>query len=175
MGSGQNPWWSMKHLYTPVTHSLSHPVAENGKAFEDMENSKVKAEAGQEGDWIPESLPTRKTPGEPPHQEPLPWTGWKITYFVGPLKFGGSSELLVGFPCGKESTICQCWRHRFDPCITKIPWRREWQPTPLFLPGESHGQQSQTGYSPQGCKRVGCDLPTKQPQRDFSLPWLTVK
>ena len=62
----------MKHLYTPVTHSLSHPVAENGKASEDMGNSKVKAEAGQEGDWIPESLPTRKTPGEPQHQEPLP-------------------------------------------------------------------------------------------------------
>ena len=34
----------------------------------------------------------------------------------------------------------------------KIPWRREWQPTPVFLPGESHGQRSLVGYSPWGCK-----------------------
>ena len=32
------------------------------------------------------------------------------------------------------------------------PWRREWQPTPVFLPGESHGQRSLVGYSPWGCK-----------------------
>ena len=32
----------------------------------------------------------------------------------------------------------------------KIPWRRAWQPTPVFLPGESHGQRSLKGYSPQG-------------------------
>ena len=40
---------------------------------------------------------------------------------------------------GKEST-CQCRRHRFNLCIRKIPWRRKWQPTPVFLPGESHGR-----------------------------------
>ena len=34
----------------------------------------------------------------------------------------------------------------------KIPWRRAWQPTPVFLPGESHGQRSLAGYSPWGCK-----------------------
>ena len=34
----------------------------------------------------------------------------------------------------------------------KIPWRRKWQPTPVFLPGESHGQRSLVGYSPQGRK-----------------------
>jgi len=36
-----------------------------------------------------------------------------------------------------------------DPWVRKIPWR---QPTPVFLPGESHGQRSLAGYSPQGCK-----------------------
>ena len=36
----------------------------------------------------------------------------------------------------------------FDPYAGKIPWRREWQPTPIFLPGESHGQRSLVGYSP---------------------------
>ena len=36
----------------------------------------------------------------------------------------------------------------FDPCIRKIPWRREWQPTAVFLSGESQGQRSLEGYSP---------------------------
>ena len=43
---------------------------------------------------------------------------------------------------------------RFDPWIGKIPWRREWQPTPVFLPGESHGQRSLVGYNPWGCKEL---------------------
>ena len=34
----------------------------------------------------------------------------------------------------------------FDPWVRKIPWRRAWQPTPVFLPGESHGQRSLMGY-----------------------------
>ena len=40
----------------------------------------------------------------------------------------------------------------FDPWVGKIPWRRKWQPTPVFLPGESHGRGSLVGYSPWGCK-----------------------
>ena len=39
-------------------------------------------------------------------------------------------------------------RHGFNPWIRKIPWRREWQPTSVFLPGESHGQRSLSGYGP---------------------------
>ena len=39
---------------------------------------------------------------------------------------------------------------RFDPCIGKIPQRRKWQPTPVFLTGEFHGQRSLVGYSPWG-------------------------
>ena len=39
----------------------------------------------------------------------------------------------------------------FDPWVGKI-WRREWQPTPVLLPGKSHGQRSLAGYRPQGCK-----------------------
>ena len=58
-----------------------------------------------------------------------------------------------GFPggtSGKESA-CQCRRCKrrgFDPWVGKIPWRRAWQPTPVFLPGKSHGQRSLVGYSP---------------------------
>ena len=39
---------------------------------------------------------------------------------------------------GKEPTS-QSRRHEFDPWVGKIPWERKWQPTPVFLPGESHG------------------------------------
>ena len=48
---------------------------------------------------------------------------------------------------GKEST-CNARRSWSDPRVRKIPWRREWQPTPVFLPGESHGERSLVGYGP---------------------------
>ena len=54
---------------------------------------------------------------------------------------------LLRWLSGKEST-CQCKRHRrpgFDPWVGKICWRRKWQPTPVCLPGESHGQRSLAG------------------------------
>ena len=40
----------------------------------------------------------------------------------------------------------------FNPWVGKIPWRKKWQPSPVFLPRESHGQRSLVGYSPQGPK-----------------------
>ena len=42
----------------------------------------------------------------------------------------------------------------FDPWVGRIPWRRKSQPTPVFLPGKSHGQRSLAGYSPQGHKEL---------------------
>ena len=60
---------------------------------------------------------------------------------------------------GKELSS-QCGRLRrcgFNPLVRKIPWRRAWQLTAVFLPGESHGQRSLVGYSPYG-HRVGHDL-----------------
>ena len=48
---------------------------------------------------------------------------------------------------------CQrCKRHSFGPWVRKIPWRRKWQPSPVFLPGKFHGQRSLVDYSPWGCK-----------------------
>ena len=64
---------------------------------------------------------------------------------------------ILGLPrwlSGKESP-CQCRRQKklgFDRCVRKIRWRRKWQPNPVFLPGESHGQQTLVGYSPWGSK-----------------------
>ena len=54
----------------------------------------------------------------------------------------------------KESACrrSKCRTCRFDSWVGKSPWRRKWQPTPVFLPGESHGQRSLVGYSPQGRK-----------------------
>ena len=48
---------------------------------------------------------------------------------------------------GKEPAY-QCRGRRFDPWVRKISWRRKWQLTPVFLPGERHGQRSLEGYSP---------------------------
>ena len=42
----------------------------------------------------------------------------------------------------------------FDPWVRKVPWRRKWQPIPVFLPGECLGRRSLAGYSPQGHKEV---------------------
>ena len=72
----------------------------------------------------------------------------------------------IGLPrwlSGKEST-CQCRRLRFNPWVRKISWRRKWQPTPVLLPGKSHGQRSLMGYSPWGWKRFKHDLATTQQQ-----------
>ena len=63
---------------------------------------------------------------------------------------------MLGFPGGsvvkkkKKRSTCQCRkckRHEFNPWVRKIPWGRKWQPTPVFLPRESHGQRSLSGYS----------------------------
>ena len=48
----------------------------------------------------------------------------------------------------QTKTTCQCRRRGFYSWVGKIPWRRKRQPTPVFLPGESHGQRSLVGYSP---------------------------
>ena len=56
----------------------------------------------------------------------------------------------------------QYGRPGFHPWVRKIPWRREWQPTPLFLPGESHGQRNLAGYSPRCLKRGEHNWGTKQ-------------
>ena len=84
------------------------------------------------------------------------------------------SYLNSGLPrwwCSSKEPACQSRRLRrygFSPWVWKIPWRRAWQPIPVFLPGESHGQRGLTGYSPQGlresdmtehaCKIQQCNL-----------------
>jgi len=62
------------------------------------------------------------------------WRDWEVEL----------GQHLLGRFSGKESP-CQCRRrrrHRFDLWVGTMPWNRKWQPTPLFLPGEFHGQRS---------------------------------
>ena len=61
----------------------------------------------------------------------------------------------MGFPrgAGGKEPACQFRKQKrwgFNPWDRKTPWRRAWQPTPAFSPGESHGQRSLAGSSPQG-------------------------
>ena len=64
----------------------------------------------------------------------------------------------------KESTH-QCRRHWFDPYVRKIPWRRKWQSTPVFLPEKPHGQRSMHGHSPWGLQRIGHDCAHRHRQK----------
>ena len=81
------------------------------------------------------------------------------TDLVSPCYINKNSEL-KGFPGGSEVKASASNEGDpgsipgFDPWVGKIPWRRKWQPTPVFLPGESHGRRSLVSYSPQGCKEL---------------------
>ena len=69
-------------------------------------------------------------------------------------RLNSRSSMYMGLPrwlSGKESA-CQCRRCEFSPWFGKIFWRRKRQPTPIFLPRESHGQRSLVSYSPWGPK-----------------------
>ena len=73
-------------------------------------------------------------------------TAETFIYFFLPWWASGGSEVKA------SACVClQCGRPGFDSWVRKIP-RRKWQPTPVFLPGESHGQRSLVGCSPWGYK-----------------------
>ena len=67
------------------------------------------------------------------------------------IKIGLPSWFITESACNAEAAAGSCGR-QLDPWVRKIPWRRAWQPTPIVLPGESHGQRNLASYSPWGCK-----------------------
>ena len=71
---------------------------------------------------------------------PFPFPIYTYSKYMG---FPGSSD-------GKKRL--QCRRSKLNHCVTKIPWRKPWQPTPVFLPGEFHGQRTLAGYNMWGHK-----------------------
>ena len=84
-------------------------------------------------------------PGHEANSPPRPpiGRGFPVNQFTLP------SPSKWGFPGGSYDKDClQCRRPRFDPWFRKIPWRREWQPTLVFLPGKSHGQRNTVVFSP---------------------------
>ena len=77
-------------------------------------------------------------------------SGYFLFAFLVDIRVTGASLV------AQRLRVClQCRGCRFDPCHGKIPWKRKWQPTPVFLPEKkSHGQNSLVGYSPWGRKEV---------------------
>ena len=83
---------------------------------------------------------------KPSHQKVLPSTSI-------PKPSPDPSIRAADPPCSWNAGDClQCRRARFNSKVVKIPWRRKSRSTPVFLPGESHGQKSLTGYSRWGHK-----------------------
>ena len=92
-----------------------------------------------------------------PHGLYSPWNPAGQNTGVGSLSFLQGILLTQGLNPGLLHCILwriclQCKRPGFNPRVRKISWRGEWQPSPVFLPGESHGQRSLAGYSPWSCK-----------------------
>ena len=84
--------------------------------------------------------------------------GPKVETLALPLRWGARRMQSGVEECGlfwwlrQQRNFPQCRRPGFSPWIGKIPCRREWLPTPRFLPREFHGQRSLEGYRPWGCK-----------------------
>ena len=85
--------------------------------------------------------------------------GHPAFYFYSPQGFRGFPDSSVD----KESA-CSAGDAGSIPDPGRFPWKRKWQPTPVFLPEKSHEQRSLVGYSPWGHKRVGHDLANEQQQ-----------
>ena len=86
---------------------------------------------------------------------------------------------MLGFPGGsdsKESTIrLQCKKPKFDSWVRKIPWRRKWQPTPVFLPGGFHGQRILTGYKIWSSKELDMTEQTTHRMWKERFPYFEVE
>ena len=100
-------------------------------------------------------------PGEPPWTEEPGWL-WsmglqRVRHDLATKHQHGSVPGLPRWLVVKNLplNIGRCKRLGFDSWVTKSPWRRKWQPTPVFLPGECHGQRSLAGCSPYGCPESG--------------------
>ena len=109
-----------------------------------------------------------ESPPDHPYLPPAPRCpvhGKTVFHETGPWcqKVWGLLHSCMDFPGSsvvKDSTSQSTSHGRswFDPQVRKTPWRRKWQPTPVFLPGESHEQRSLAGYSPWGCKELDMSI-----------------
>ena len=156
--------WRMKSLFIgfkleiwrPLELCFSFPCASEGKEFAWISKDRGAIpglrRSPQRRDWLP--TPVFLT-GESHGQRSLAgYSSWdyKSQTWLRAI-FGGFQ--IRGFPGGSMlKNLPQCRRCKFDPWVRKSPWRRKWQPTPVFLPGESHGQRNLAGYGPWGRKEL---------------------
>ena len=111
----------------------------------DEPQSQTFTERGWDGDTGTHKL--SGTPGNVPTLDDMP----SLTPYKPPTrKLITVPPFVQDFPGGSDSkSVClQCGIPRFNLWVRKISWRRKWQPTPVLLPGKSHGQRSLVGYSP---------------------------
>ena len=125
--------------------------------------SKTDSRVGHPGrHWAKEALPPNPKPDWPLRSlrrdlesalDSLIWGDWCHHGVSAALPQWRGLKLLV--PTGAmvknpPANAGDLYRHEFHPWVSKILWMRAWQPTPVFLPGESHGQRSLAGYSLHG-------------------------
>ena len=96
----------------------------------------------------------------------LPFSGLEISHQTNKLVRLGYRfliPLLLLCRLSRKEHTCQCRKHRFDPLVRKIPWRRKWQPTPVFfLAWEIPWTEERCRLQSMGSQRVQQDLVTKQ-------------
>ena len=107
------------------------------------------------------------------------WLNWLIMHarMQGRMYFSTLSPAIRGFPggAGGKEYAWKCRRQKrrgLNPWVGMIPWRRAWQPTKVFLLGESHGQRSLVGYSLQSCKDSDMIKWTSMHSHTTILLWL---
>ena len=143
-----------KYLMTLKKHKAFGNEAGRYAVLPNRRQGTRKGQASHSG------FPSRPWPPEAgPASASLSLGAWRVPS-AAHHAFGHRSVGSWGFlgdSSAKEST-CQYRRHgrlRFNPWVGKIPWRRNQQPSPVSLPGKSHGQRRLAGYSPWGRKESG--------------------
>ena len=129
-------------------HPVDNNLRRNLEATQPAKTSKITAKVSWETRpqlllWL---LTEQKLPGPPSLSHWLlscsPTSGICLV----------KSTWLQGFPGGAVVKNLPGRRHGFNPWVSKIPWRRKWQPIPIFSPVKSYGQRSLAGYNPLGRK-----------------------
>ena len=172
------PRWSLQLAQHPLAQPLScHRGPGPGPgaalcAFAGRPGDLLRAGAGPAGGGGSDSQGGRPRPDRPGPQFPrlqredLPLRpreahgcSW-FRYGRGPGAPGPAEWLGLPGPGSPGRGGLQCRRPGFDPWVGKIPWRRKWQPTPVFLPGESPWTEEPDGLRSMGSQRVGHDWVT---------------
>ena len=131
--AGEESWPAAAH---PEPRPVSRPVSEDLKGLPGVQVEPARPRNQFRGSSVGGS-----PQGLPQAQAHLWVSGWE-----------SSIQALVLQK--KEGAVCAMQQTWFDPWVGNIPCRKEWSPSPVFLPGEFHRQRNLVGYSPWGCKEL---------------------